>query len=150
MADRSAVTQLAGPVIVDASVAVEYLVAFSMTRQAQALFRTSVDGDVELWAPDLLYPESVSALRRLVRVRAVRLEAAATAVRDLVQLPLTIAGTSGLAEHAWQLRDMMTPYDACYVALAHALDGPVVTADRRLARAAAASGGRAVFLGDLA
>jgi hypothetical protein len=74
MADRSAVTELAGPVIVDASVAVEYLVAFSMTRQAQALFRTSVDGDVELWAPDLLYPESVSALRRLVRVRAVRLK----------------------------------------------------------------------------
>ena len=141
--------RLTGPVVVDASVAVEYVVAISLTTQAQALFRATVDRDVELWAPDLLYPESVSAVRRLLRLRAISTAAADTAVARLVQLPLTISGTSGLMVRAWQLRDTVTPYDACYAALAETLDAPFVTADRRLARALAPRGTRALFLGDL-
>jgi predicted nucleic acid-binding protein len=35
----------------------------------------------------------------------------------------------------WELRDNHTPYDAAYVALAEALEAPLLTADRRLARA---------------
>lgn len=138
---------LTGPVVVDASVAVEYVVAISLT--AQALFRATVDRDVELWAPDLLYPESVSAVRRLLRLRAIGTADAEAAVARLVKLPLTISGTSGLMVRAWQLRDTLTPYDACYAALAETLDAPFVTADRRLARALAPQGTRALFLGDL-
>ena len=41
-----------------------------------------------------------------------------------------------LAERAWQLRANLSFYDALYVALAEALDCPLVTADQRLARAA--------------
>jgi predicted nucleic acid-binding protein len=36
---------------------------------------------------------------------------------------------------AWALRDNVTPYDACYIALAEALDCPLLTADTRLASA---------------
>ena len=136
--------------VVDASVAVEYVVAISLTTHAQALFRATVDRDVELWAPDLLYAESVSAVRRLLRLRAISTVAADAAVARLTQLPLTISGTSGLMARAWQLRDTVTPYDACYAALAETLDAPFVTADRRLARALAPRGTRALFLGDLA
>lgn len=35
----------------------------------------------------------------------------------------------------WQLRDNLTAYDAAYVALAEALDAPLITTDGRLARA---------------
>jgi predicted nucleic acid-binding protein len=35
----------------------------------------------------------------------------------------------------WQLRANVVPYDACYVALARALNCPLLTADARLARA---------------
>jgi predicted nucleic acid-binding protein len=35
----------------------------------------------------------------------------------------------------WELRDNLTPYDAAYVALAEALEVPLVTADQRLAQA---------------
>jgi predicted nucleic acid-binding protein len=136
-------------VVVDASVAVEYVVAISLTTQAQALFRATVDHDMELWAPDLLYPEALSAVRRLLRLRAISTAAADTAVARLVQLPLTISGTSGLMMRAWQLRDTVTPYDGCYAALAETLDAPFVTADRRLARALAPRGTRVLFLGDL-
>lgn len=36
---------------------------------------------------------------------------------------------------AWQLRTALTAYDAMYVALAEALDAPLVTCDARLVRA---------------
>jgi predicted nucleic acid-binding protein len=142
-------SDLTGPVVVDASVAVEYLIAISLSAPAQALFRATVDRDVELWAPDLLYPECVSAMRRLYRLRAITRTAAETAVGRLVQLPLTISGTRDFTARAWQLRDTVTPYDACYAALAETLEAPFITADRRFARSLAPQGARAVFLGDL-
>lgn len=37
---------------------------------------------------------------------------------------------------AFELRANVTAYDACYVALAEALDWPLCTADRRLSQAA--------------
>ena len=50
---------------------------------------------------------------------------------------------SRLATRAWEFRDSVTYYDATYVALAELLDAPLVTLDRRLARA---SGPRCAFL----
>jgi predicted nucleic acid-binding protein len=35
----------------------------------------------------------------------------------------------------WELRENVTSYDAAYVALAEALEAPLLTADARLARA---------------
>lgn len=39
------------------------------------------------------------------------------------------------ADRVWALRDNLTAYDAAFVALAEALAAPLVTCDRRLARA---------------
>lgn len=56
----------------------------------------------------------------------------------------TSSGAKARAPHQpligriWELRDDLTPYDAAYVALAEALEAPLLTADRRLARAAGA------------
>ena len=40
-----------------------------------------------------------------------------------------------LAARIWELRENLTAYDASYVALAEALDAPLVTTDARLAQA---------------
>src|SRR5262249_3447500 len=100
---------LSGPVVVDASVVVEYLVASPLTPQADRVFRATVDRDVELWAPDLLYAEAVSALRRLAAGRSISLRAAETAVERLIRLPLIATGTAGLMSRAWDMRVDMTP-----------------------------------------
>ncbi len=39
-----------------------------------------------------------------------------------------------LLDRIWQLRDNLTAYDASYVAVAEALEVPLMTADARLAR----------------
>jgi predicted nucleic acid-binding protein len=41
-----------------------------------------------------------------------------------------------LLPRVWELRNNLTAYDAVYVALAEALDAPLLTRDRRLAGAA--------------
>lgn len=40
-----------------------------------------------------------------------------------------------MLDRIWELRDNLSAYDATYVAVAEALDAPLLTADARLARA---------------
>ena len=87
--------------VIDASVAVEYLVTLTLTKRAQALFRATTDRDIELWAPDLIYPESVSAIRRLVRLKAILATAGDVAVGQLIELPIAIVPTRGLVRQTW-------------------------------------------------
>jgi predicted nucleic acid-binding protein len=149
MAASRLLTTLRGPVVIDASVAVEYLISSPLTPHAQALVRGVVDCDLELWAPDLLYAESVSALRKLSRLRVITSVEGQQAVEDLGRLPITTTGTRDLMRRAWALRAAVTPYDACYTVLAEALDAPFVTADRRLTRALRGIGAVGIYLGAL-
>ncbi len=55
---------------------------------------------------------------------------------DLQDLALVRYPHLPFAERIWELRRNLTPYDAAYVALAEALDCLLLTADRRLKRAA--------------
>src|SRR5436309_1249007 len=91
--------------------------------------------------------DTYEALRRR-RVFASR--EAVIAVGRLGPLPLTSGGSGASILRAWELRQAITPFDACYVALAETLRAPLVTADRKLIRALAHREVRTVFLGDLA
>lgn len=52
---------------------------------------------------------------------------------DLADLPLNRYPHDVLLSRIWELRNSATAYDAAYLALAEALDAPLVTRDRRLA-----------------
>jgi predicted nucleic acid-binding protein len=149
MVDRRSLATLRGPVVIDASVVVEYLIVSPFTPQAQALLRTGVERDVEFWAPDLLYAESVSALRKLSRLRAITPAEGEQVMEDLLRLPITTTGTRDLMPRAWAVRSAITPYDACYTALAEVLGAPFITADHRLTRALHGTGLDTVYLGAL-
>lgn len=56
-------------------------------------------------------------------------------MRNLAAAPVRRFATAPLVTSVWSLRDNVTAYDACYVALARRLDCPLVTLDARLARA---------------
>ena len=91
--------------------------------------------DETLVAPELIDLEVASVWRRHVAARLMTARRAEAAVSDLENLPLRRSSHRPLLGRIWALRQVVTPYDAAYVALAEALDVVLVTADARLARA---------------
>lgn len=89
----------------------------------------------QIAALDLLRIEVVSVIRRQLRVGTIDATQAEQAVTDLLDLPLTVYPTAPLLPRSWQLRENLTAYDACYIALAETLGCSFLTADSRLSRA---------------
>jgi predicted nucleic acid-binding protein len=89
----------------------------------------------ELHAPHHLDLEVVSGLKRGLHRRLLDQERADEAVLDLGSLAIRRYPFTAFLERIWSLRDAVSTYDAPYVALAEALDIPLVTFDRRLAAA---------------
>ena len=110
---------------------------------ATALADDGTDGDIargrlrgqELAAPELIDLEVVSVLRRQLSVGKLDPRRARLALDDLLELPIRRVSHRALLRRCWQLRDNLSVYDAAYVALAKALDAPLLTADARLAKA---------------
>jgi predicted nucleic acid-binding protein len=86
-------------------------------------------------APDLLRVEGMSVIRRHASNGTLTRRQADNAIQDLLELPISVFPTAAFLRRAWELRGNVTAYDACYVALAEALDSPLLTADARLAKA---------------
>ncbi len=86
-------------------------------------------------APDLVDVETVSVLRRRWLAGDLSEERFRLAVDDLLALPITRFPAGPLMWRAFELRANITAYDACYVALAEALEHPLITSDARLANA---------------
>ena len=99
-----------------------------------AAFRQRLRGEM-IAVPDLLGVEVVSVLRRQVAASLITPAQASAARDDLLDLPLSVFPTGPFLRRAWQLRENLTAYDACYVALAEALDCTLLTADARLTNA---------------
>ncbi|WP_250285877.1 MULTISPECIES: type II toxin-antitoxin system VapC family toxin [unclassified Frankia] len=97
--------------------------------------RDILRGAGDIAVPDLADVETASVLRR--RWQAGDIDAArfSAALDDLMALPLTRYPARPLLRRVFELRGNVTPYDACYVALAESLDCPLYTADTRLAKA---------------
>lgn len=82
-------------------------------------------------APEIIDLEVTSVWRRTLTDE----RRAALALADLADIPLQRAQHLPLLARCSELRHNLTAYDACYVALAEALEVPLLTADRRLTRA---------------
>jgi predicted nucleic acid-binding protein len=97
-------------------------------------FRDRLRG-ATVFGPDLLRVEVASVLRRYASTGQLTSEQADAAISDLLAFPVKVFPTSPLLSRVWQLRFNLSAYDSCYVALAEAVDGVLLTADHRLARA---------------
>ena len=116
-------------IVVDASAVLEVLLASSHSmRIADMLFAPGES----LHAPHVLDLEVAQVLRRFVFSRDLSAERGEEALEDLLDLPLTRYPHGPLLVRVWELRANVTAYDAAYLALAEALDAPLVTRDARL------------------
>lgn len=88
-----------------------------------------------LHAPHLIDVEVAQVLRRYAASGEADPERCRMALTDLNDLPLTKYPHDFLLPRIWELRNNLTAYDAVYVALAEALDAPLLTRDQRLANA---------------
>jgi predicted nucleic acid-binding protein len=120
-------------IVVDASALLEFLLQTPIGRRVEERL---VRDDEELHAPHLIDVEVLQALRRLVRTREVSSGRADGAIADLMDLHLHRHPHVDLLGRAWKLRDNISAYDAAYIALAEALDAPLITCDRPLAASA--------------
>jgi len=127
-------------IVVDASAMLELLLN---APSAQALGARILRPGQTIQAPHLMDVEVVQVLRLYVRTNAMSASRAQEALEDYSDLPITRYPHNVLLTRIWELRHNVTAYDAAYVALAEALDAPLVTCDRRLA---AAGGHRAKML----
>lgn len=114
-------------IVVDASAAV-----LALLNDGDARARLTEEA---LAAPHLADSEIVQALRSQVRRGDIGPDDARRALAVRAQLGIERVGSVGLPHRMWELRDNLTAYDATYVALAEALDCPLLTADQRLATA---------------
>lgn len=87
-----------------------------------------------LHAPHLIDLEVAQVLRRYERSGVISAQRGAEALTDLLDFPLTRYPHSVLLDRIWQMRHGLTAYDAAYLALAEALDAPLVTRDAALAK----------------
>ncbi|QIK67284.1 type II toxin-antitoxin system VapC family toxin [Nocardioides sp. HDW12B] len=116
--------------VADASV----LVAALVDSGPDGSWALALIADEQLAAPHLVMVETANVLRRLALSGAIPAQTADLAHEDLLALPIQLAPYDLLARRVWQLRETLTSFDACYVALAEELAVPLATLDRRLAR----------------
>lgn len=120
--------------VIDASVVVSVLADAEHAPWAEAQLSTG-GADRSLWVPHLIDAEVGQALRREVALGRLDEDRAEAALLDLMRMPFRRIDHIGLIHRAWGLRHNLSFYDGLYAALAEALDVPLVTLDRRLARA---------------
>jgi predicted nucleic acid-binding protein len=89
----------------------------------------------QLAAPALIDLEVTSVFRSQNADGLLEDRRASQALDDLSRIPVRRAPHQDLVARCWELRRNLTPYDAAYVALAEALDVPLLTADAKLSRA---------------
>ncbi len=119
-------------IIIDASALLEALLR---TPVAKALEDRLFDRRETLHAPHLLDIEVAQVIRRYAASGEISSERGRVALADLTGFPIHRYPHDFLLPRIWDLRNNLTAYDAAYIALAEALDAPLLTRDQRLAAA---------------
>jgi predicted nucleic acid-binding protein len=101
----------------------------------ERLARRLLDPDEALHAPHLIDLEVMQALHCYQAAGEMSSQRAHQALLAFSQIPLERHAHWPFLERIWELRRNITAYDAVYVALAEALDAPLLTCDRALSSA---------------
>ena len=111
--------------VIDASAALNALLVSGEARRRL--------GRGQLAVPHLADSEICNSLRRMVRHGMLSLIQAERVLEQWARLGLYRFGVVAMLGRIWELRNNLSAYDATYVALAEALDCPLLTADSHLA-----------------
>jgi predicted nucleic acid-binding protein len=115
---------------VDASVAVKWFVSETFSEEAVGW----LDGDPDLFVPELFFAEFPNVLWKKVMRGQVAEDDARTAHSALRDISFRVVSNLAIAETALDLALSLgrSAYDCFYLAVARGYDAPLVTADRNL------------------
>jgi len=117
-------------IVLDSSAVVEWLLGLPLADDVAARIMTADS----LHVPALLDVEVAQVVRRYAASGEITAQAEERALEALAELDAVRYTHELLLPLIWRLRDNLTAYDAAFVALAAALNAPLVTLDTRIAR----------------
>lgn len=118
-------------IVVDSSAILEII----LDEEASTRLRDRVFGERrKIVAPHLIDLEISQVLRRHAANGSMTAAAASEALEDWLFLPVLRMGHAPLLKRIFELRANATAYGAAYLALAEALNAPLITHDRKLSR----------------
>jgi predicted nucleic acid-binding protein len=118
--------------ILDASAAVDLVLG----REPMASWvRDELRAADRIRAPHVIDTEVLGAVRRIVLARGIPSRRGGAALEDFAALPIVRFPHRRLLRRVWAMRESISAADGFYVALAEALEAPLVTTDASLARA---------------
>lgn len=118
-------------IVADASAILDVL----LRTEAAARVETRIFSGETLHAPHVLDLEIAQVLRRYEQRMELSARRGAEALADYADLTIERYPHYVFLGRIWELRHNVTAYDAAYLALAEAIDAPLITRDARLARA---------------
>lgn len=113
--------------VIDSSALVELVLNPELAQRSSHLL-----GD-DVYAPALLIPESLNALKKQVARKLISNQRATIAMQRIHTAPIEMVSMHSLTNEIWKLSGNFSTYDACYVALAQHLDLALMTCDLKLA-----------------
>ena len=126
---RSAANAIDKMIVVDASAILDVLLRTDRAYQIEArIFHRKET----LHAPHLLDLEVIQVIRRYSN-KDMSQDRAHLAILDFQDIPIVRYPHDLFILRIWEMRKNLTAYDAAYVALAEALDAPLLTCDAKLA-----------------
>ncbi|MEE9178667.1 MAG: type II toxin-antitoxin system VapC family toxin [Acidimicrobiia bacterium] len=119
-------------IIVDASALIPLLMEYQEESDdiEEAMQRM---GWEPLGAPHLIDLEVAHIVRRLLRAERINERVASGALSGIMEMRLSRFPHDLLLPRIWQLRHILSAYDAAYLALAETLEVPLVTRDHAMA-----------------
>ena len=125
--------------VIDASVLIKFYIPEILTDRAERLLAKVEEKEIDLLAPDLIYPEAGKILWKKQRLRELTRPEVEEITDAILSLPVKIEASKSLLPLVVDMAIAygMTVYDALYLSLAKVYETPLITAGRRLADALA-------------
>lgn len=135
--------------VIDASVGVKLFIQEEDSQIVDELFaQLATDPPASFYVPDLFYIECANVLWKYACQFNYSSEHAQRDLTALLALALYTIPSSAILDEAMRLalQVNISVYDACYAALAHKLDLPLITSDQKLVQKLQPSGIEAVLI----